>query len=239
MILLYLLLLAIGLCIIRVILGPTAPDRVIAIDAMSALFIVLLVLFGIEYQQKMLIDIAIAFSILAFIGTIAISKYLEGKKLFIKPNFTSVTRQLAATHIDTIRAVLDFILNKELKPKEIIVGEGSGTGNTSAGFKNFNYHALKKEYNVELVLTGHTHHSRIYDSDENLITNLPLNCNDYPTLYVQTDDCKQGIHYRNISITSDGIILENTQELEYNPAIKSRFTTKPIINMILDILIRI
>lgn len=82
MILLYLLLIAIGLCIIRVILGPTAPDRVIAIDAMSALFIVLLVLFGIEYQQKMLIDIAIAFSILAFIGTIAISKYLEGKKLF-------------------------------------------------------------------------------------------------------------------------------------------------------------
>ena len=71
-----------------------------------------------------------------------------------------------------------------------------------------------ENYDVELVLTGHTHKDRVYDSDGNAYTELPLNCNDYSTLYVQTDDCREGIHYRNVSVTSESVILENTQELE-------------------------
>ena len=100
-----------------------------------------------------------------------------------------------------------------------------------------NFIELCEEYDVELVLTGHTHNSRVYDAEEERYDDLlPLNCNSYPTLYVQTDDCKEGIHYRNISITNDGTILENTQELEYNPITKSRIRTNSIIDMILDIL---
>ncbi|MCK4365661.1 MAG: metallophosphoesterase [Thermoplasmatales archaeon] len=99
-----------------------------------------------------------------------------------------------------------------------------------------NFVDLCEQYNVEIVLTGHTHSSRVFDDEENLLTDLPLNCNDYSTLYVQTDDCKQGIHYRNISVTPDGVILEQTQELEYNPLIKPRLIRQSIINKILDIL---
>jgi len=95
---------------------------------------------------------------------------------------------------------------------------------------------LCEEYEVELVLTGHTHSSRIYDGQENRYTDLPLNCNDYSTLFVQTDDCKQGIHYRNISVTSEGVILQKTQELEYKPLVKSRFRDNSIMYMIFDIL---
>jgi len=78
-----------------------------------------------------------------------------------------------------------------------------------------------ENYDVELVLTGHTHNSRVYDSEGIAYTELPLNCDDYSTLYVQTDDCREGIHYRNISFLDDSIILEGTEELEYTSHINS------------------
>ena len=99
-----------------------------------------------------------------------------------------------------------------------------------------NFIDLCEQNDVELVLTGHTHSDRIYDSDENFYDALPLNCNDYPTLYVQTDDCKQGIHYRNVSITDEGVILEHTQELEYNPNNKPRNRANIYLNILMDIL---
>lgn len=77
---------------------------------------------------------------------------------------------------------------------------------------------LCENYNVTLVLAGHTHTSRVYDSDEKLYDEdeyeYPLNSSLYSTLYVQSDDCKQGIHYRNISIISNDIWIENNQELK-------------------------
>lgn len=79
---LYLILIAAALCIIRSLLGPTAQDRVIAIDTFTTLFIVILVIFGLQEKNPMMLDIAIAFSILSFIGTLAIAKYLEGEKLY-------------------------------------------------------------------------------------------------------------------------------------------------------------
>ena len=67
--------------------------------------------------------------------------------------------------------------------------------------------------NVELVLAGHTHSARVYNSSEHKYTNLPLNCKFYPTLYVQSDDCKEGVHYRNITIKDGDVWLEESIEL--------------------------
>jgi len=69
---------------------------------------------------------------------------------------------------------------------------------------------------VELVLVGHTHSARVYDCDENKYNNLPLNCSDYSTFYVQSDDCKQGVHYRNISIIDNNVWLERSVEIKIN-----------------------
>jgi len=73
---------------------------------------------------------------------------------------------------------------------------------------------LCEDYEVELVLAGHTHKSRVYDYDVNEYTEPPLSCNQYPTLYVQSDDCKQGCHYRNISIIGNDIWLEGSEEVD-------------------------
>jgi multisubunit Na+/H+ antiporter MnhF subunit len=61
--------------------GPTIPDRVIAGDTISSLAIVIIILFAIKYNNMMFIDIAIVISILSFISTIIISKYLLGKEI--------------------------------------------------------------------------------------------------------------------------------------------------------------
>jgi uncharacterized protein (DUF362 family) len=76
---------------------------------------------------------------------------VKGKqKILIKPNFVTTSRQLAATHVDAIRGILDF-----LKPHykgRIIVGESTASREgTFDGYKNYGYLALEKEYTVKLV----------------------------------------------------------------------------------------
>lgn len=80
---------------------------------------------------------------------------IEGKKkILIKPNFVITSRQLAATHVDAVRAILDF-----LKPHykgEIIIGESTiSKEGTFDGYKNYGYLPLEKEYKVKLVDLNH------------------------------------------------------------------------------------
>lgn len=76
---------------------------------------------------------------------------------------------------------------------------------------------LCERHDVELVLTGHTHNSRVFDSDENLYKDYPINCYTVPTLFVQTDDCSEGIHYRNISYVDGDIWLNSCVEVKAKP----------------------
>ena len=73
---------------------------------------------------------------------------------------------------------------------------------------------LCEHYDVDVVLAGHTHDEKIFDSNEtSYSTDIALNCSLYPTLFVQTDDCKQSVHYRNISISKSNIWLESCVEV--------------------------
>ena len=72
------------------------------------------------------------------------------KKILIKPNMVQVNTPLCATHVDAIRAILDFL--KPHYKREIIVGESTAARtSTFNGFKNYGYMPLEKEYNVKLV----------------------------------------------------------------------------------------
>ena len=73
----------ISLCIatFRLVKGPTAPDRVIAGDAMTSIIIALMVILSVYYGEAALLDLALVIAFLGFIGTLAISKYLEGRGL--------------------------------------------------------------------------------------------------------------------------------------------------------------
>ena len=69
--------------------------------------------------------------------------------ILVKPNFVSVDRQLAATHVDAVRAVLDFVRARYDGP--VVVAEGAALAPTREGFRNYGYEPLVGEYGVELV----------------------------------------------------------------------------------------
>jgi len=63
---------------------------------------------------------------------------LEGRrKVLIKPNFVSTRRQLSATHVDAVRAVLDTI--QRYHSKKIIIGEGPASSDLNTGLENYGY----------------------------------------------------------------------------------------------------
>jgi multicomponent Na+:H+ antiporter subunit F len=72
------LLLSIVISIIRVILGPTAPDRVVGLDTINTIVISSMVIFGAIDNNIIYIDVAIVYALLSFISTLFIAKYLEG-----------------------------------------------------------------------------------------------------------------------------------------------------------------
>jgi len=89
-------------------------------------------------------------NVAAALGYIADGVSLDGvHRVLIKPNFVSVDRQLAATHVDAVRAVLDFVRARYDGP--IVVAEGAALTSTWEGFRNYGYEALIEEYGVELV----------------------------------------------------------------------------------------
>lgn len=69
------------LCLLRAALGPTAPDRVVAIEAFTALSVAGLVLLGVYYRAAFYLDVALVYALLSFVATVAIAKYLEGRGL--------------------------------------------------------------------------------------------------------------------------------------------------------------
>lgn len=67
------------LLLIRLVLGPTAADRMVAVDTLTNLLVIFIVALGAFYQRGIYLDIALVIAILSFIGTITLARYLEGK----------------------------------------------------------------------------------------------------------------------------------------------------------------
>ena len=70
--------LSIIMAMMRVIKGPTAPDRVVGLDTINTIVISSMVIFGAAFQEVIYIDVAIVYALLSFISTLFIAKYLEG-----------------------------------------------------------------------------------------------------------------------------------------------------------------
>ena len=64
---------------VRLVLGPTAPDRVIALDTVNTLTIAAMILFGVIYREVIFVDVAIVYGLLSFVSTLFIAKYIGGE----------------------------------------------------------------------------------------------------------------------------------------------------------------
>jgi uncharacterized protein (DUF362 family) len=69
---------------------------------------------------------------------------MKGKKyVVIKPNFVNTTNQLAASHADCMRGILDYLSDSFKGP--VVIAESSA-GDTRQGYENFKYGTLASEY---------------------------------------------------------------------------------------------
>lgn len=72
------LLLALAMAVARAAIGPTVPDRVVALDAMSYVIISIICYLAVVWERWYLIDIALVYALLSFIATVVAARYLRG-----------------------------------------------------------------------------------------------------------------------------------------------------------------
>jgi multicomponent K+:H+ antiporter subunit F len=61
----------------RLLRGPSAPDRVLAIDTLYINAVALVVLLGIAYDTQTLFEAALLVALIGFVSTVALARYVH------------------------------------------------------------------------------------------------------------------------------------------------------------------
>jgi len=75
--------LALLLTFIRLVRGPTLPDRILALDTMTTLALGFIAVIALRTGFTLYLDIAIAIGLIGFLATIAFSRYLLQRRTTI------------------------------------------------------------------------------------------------------------------------------------------------------------
>ena len=69
--------LAVVLAFVRLAIGPTLPDRVIAIDLLATFGIAILAAKAVVANEPAFLDVGLVLALVSFLGTVAFAQYLE------------------------------------------------------------------------------------------------------------------------------------------------------------------
>jgi multicomponent Na+:H+ antiporter subunit F len=70
------LLISVVLALVRLIKGPDAADRIVALDLISILIVAFLATESVYAGETSFLDVAIAYALIAFLGTVALARFL-------------------------------------------------------------------------------------------------------------------------------------------------------------------
>ena len=70
------LLISIVLALVRLVKGPDAADRIVALDLISMLIVAFLAAYSIFAGETSFLDVAIGYALIAFLGTVALARFL-------------------------------------------------------------------------------------------------------------------------------------------------------------------
>jgi multicomponent Na+:H+ antiporter subunit F len=68
---------AILVAVVRLVKGPTLPDRVVAMDLMGVLVVGLIVVLAASTNVRAALDAAIVIALIGFVATVAYATYIE------------------------------------------------------------------------------------------------------------------------------------------------------------------
>ena len=70
-----------AMCLYRIGRGPTAPDRMVAIDILGTVVVGFVAILTAATGKEYLLNVAIVWALISFVGTLALAKHLVGKGL--------------------------------------------------------------------------------------------------------------------------------------------------------------
>ena len=70
------LLLSMAVALVRLVKGPDPADRIVALDLISILIVAFLATCSIYAGETSFLDVAIAYALIAFLGTVALARFL-------------------------------------------------------------------------------------------------------------------------------------------------------------------
>ena len=68
------------LAFVRLVRGPTLPDRVVAMDLLGVLIVGLIVVYTAATGVAAFLDVAMVIALVSFLGTVAYARYVERDK---------------------------------------------------------------------------------------------------------------------------------------------------------------
>jgi multicomponent Na+:H+ antiporter subunit F len=71
------ILVAMGLALLRTLLGPTVWDRILAVNSFGTKTVLLIALIGAFEGRTDYLDVALLYALINFIGTVALMNYSE------------------------------------------------------------------------------------------------------------------------------------------------------------------
>ncbi len=63
----------------RLLRGPSLPDRVVAVDLLSAVAVAVCALAAVVHDQPAYLDVSLGIALISFVGTVAFARYVEGR----------------------------------------------------------------------------------------------------------------------------------------------------------------
>lgn len=72
-----LLILAFLLAFVRLVRGPSLPDRVVALDLMASLAMGFIATYAVATDEPLYVDLAVVLALIAFLGTVAFAHFIE------------------------------------------------------------------------------------------------------------------------------------------------------------------
>ena len=76
------LLIGAALCLIRVLIGPQAADRAVALDTLTMVFIGIVCILCMLWSSHLYFDAVWVLTLVGYLGSVAIARYLEKGKIF-------------------------------------------------------------------------------------------------------------------------------------------------------------
>ncbi len=72
--------LTVVMCFLRLLRGPSLPDRIVAVDMLSAVAVGMMAAYAVATENSIILDVALVVALITFLGTIGFAYYIDRRR---------------------------------------------------------------------------------------------------------------------------------------------------------------